>query len=192
MTESLRQPPNIFKQDRQLLRWFNALTRCVTGNDQISWNQVSKNGASLSDIPARGHALLDDINEVDPLDSDTLRDKHLSNGDLKTVTDHLGWVTAHGANGALVGRLDVATTTQAGVVLRARAVSDALASLVAITSVDVSAAPATYNAVWGAELVALTNELKLDLTQVVADLDTLTTTLNDLMNELRSAQQLET
>jgi hypothetical protein len=91
----------------------------------VTWASVDKTGSALTDIVSRPHSALTSILEGDPLSSDTTRNKHVANNDLKLAEDHRAATSAHGATGDLVGTGDTATTTTAGVVLKAAAVADA-------------------------------------------------------------------
>ena len=106
-----------------------------------------------------------------------------------TLTAHVGDNSAHGATGAIVGNQDFASSSSGGVVFISAAVSNASASTVAVAAPDASAAPAAYSQAQMAEVVALVNELKADLTQTVADLNAAITTLNNSLSSERAAKQ---
>lgn len=198
--------------------WINRVYTRLSEVAGIAWASIDYTGSNLTDIVTRNHASLQNIGTVDETDTDTTKDKHLSNSlakgweDTKTAyTSHAAATNAHGATGALIGTGNTATGATRGPVYQASASTDAAASAVsatsstvAVTSPDVSTAPATYNATWGGEVEALANELKADIGQVVTDLNAVVTdmnqlvtdvnaiksSLNDLKAKMRTAEQL--
>lgn len=153
-------------------------------------NRVISNSAalllntSLSDITTRPHSALQSIGEADDTDTDTVKDKHVSNAQMKTTTDHIAASNAHGATGDIIGNEDYATTLLYGVVKKAAAQTDATASTVSVTSAD---AGGTYTA---AEQT-LINELKADVNTLTSDLNAVVTVLNALIDKLQAAEQME-
>ena len=106
-----------------------------------------------------------------------------------TLSSHVGDNSAHGATGAIVGSQDFCSSSVGGVVFISATVPNAVSSTVSVTSPNASAAPAAYNQAQMAEVVALVNELKADLTQVVSDLNAAITTLNNSLASERAAKQ---
>ena len=174
--------------------WYTELVGKITDTGSISWIQVSKSGASLADLPSRGHNLLTGIAAVDSASPDTVKDKHVSNNDLKQLVDkdvthdaHIALTAAHGSTGSIVGTDNFATTTTGGTVKKSAAVADAGASSVSVTSANISAAPAAYAQSWGVEVETLGNEMKGDINQLVTDVNAIRATLNTLMANLRTS-----
>lgn len=102
---------------------------------------------------------------------------------------HVGAQSAHGATGDIVGADDYCTATVGGTVLLAEAQADAVSSTVAVTSPDAGAAPAAYTQAQMAQVVALVNELKADLTQTVSDLNDAIAVINNMLATERTAKQ---
>lgn len=105
------------------------------------------------------------------------------------LATHVGAQSAHGATGDIVGTDDYCTATVGGTVLLAAAQANAVASTVAVTSPDAGAAPAAYTQAQMAQVVALVNELKADLTQTVSDLNAAITVINNMLATERTAKQ---
>lgn len=102
---------------------------------------------------------------------------------------HIGANSAHGAIGDIVGSGNFATSVKGGAVLLADAVADSTGSSVSVLSPDASSAPLVYTQSQIQELVTLTNELKADLTQAVADLNDVAAVVNDILASERLAKQ---
>jgi len=109
-----------------------------------------------------------------------------------TLSTHTALTTAHGANGAIVGANDLATTSTAGLVKKAVASSDASSSGVSVASADVAAAGAAYSQAHTNTIVTLANETKADVNTLVSDLNAAVASLNDLKARLRTAGILST
>ena len=80
-----------------------------------------------------------------------------------------------------------ATSAALGHVKQGSAVTDATASTVAVSSADITAAPASYNQTWGEEVETLANEAKADVNSLVTDLNNTITKLNSLLSSLETA-----
>lgn len=106
-----------------------------------------------------------------------------------TLSSHISAQSAHGATGDIVGTGDYASAGVGGTVLLAAAQADAVVSAVTVTAPNASAAPATYTQAQMAEVVALVNELKADLTQTVADLNAAIAVINGSLSTERTAKQ---
>lgn len=106
-----------------------------------------------------------------------------------TISNHVGAQSAHGATGDIVGTDDYCTATVGGTVLLAAAQANAVSSTVAVTSPDAGAAPAAYTQAQMAQVVALVNELKADLTQTVSDLNAAIAVINNMLATERTAKQ---
>lgn len=106
-----------------------------------------------------------------------------------TTDNHIAAQSAHGATGDIVGTDDYCTASVGGTVLLAAAQANAAASTVAVTSPDAGAAPAAYTQAQMAQVVALVNELKADLTQTVSDLNAAITVINNMLATERTAKQ---
>lgn len=179
--------------------WYNELLGKITDPGNIFWTQVDKTGSSIADIAAKGHNLLTGILPVDSASADTVKDKHVSNNDLKALVDndvthaaHIAATAAHGSTGNIVGTDNFATTTVGGTVKKSAAVADAGTSSVSVASANVSAAPAAYAQSWGVEVETLSNEMKGDINQLVTDVNAIKTTLNTLLANLRTSLVLTT
>lgn len=105
------------------------------------------------------------------------------------LSTHVAADTAHGVTGQNVGTLDFCTGSTGGVVLLAAAVTDAAASVVAITG-GLAAAGATYSQAYAQLQTDKINELCTDLTQAVTDLNATISKLNSLLASNRTAKQL--
>jgi hypothetical protein len=89
-------------------------------------------GSNLTSIETRAHADLQAIGEADDTDTDTVKDKHVSNAQAKGYADGVATAAAHiadgtgvhGASGQLIGAGNLATTLAAGVVVQGAAVAD--------------------------------------------------------------------
>lgn len=106
------------------------------------------------------------------------------------LINHVDAESAHGANGNIVGTGDYAQAGVGGVVLLANPVANAVDSTVSVASPDATAAPAAYNQAQAQSVVALVNEMKGDVNQLVIDLNAAITQLNALLAAERSAKQM--
>jgi len=81
MTQQQLQPPPLREQvgSRVWLRWFIDLQTRVANQAQILWSQIDFTGSDHSDIET--------IGEADETSSDTTKDKHVSNNQLKANAD---------------------------------------------------------------------------------------------------------
>lgn len=140
---------------------------------------IDTNTADIADIFAQ-LVVLDGRLDAAELDIDTLQ---------ADLTAHVGAQSAHGASGNIVGTNNYCTATVGGTVLLADAQANAVASTVAVTSPDAGAAPAAYTQAQMAQVVALVNELKADLTQTVSDLNAAITVINNMLATERTAKQ---
>ncbi len=104
---------------------------------------------------------------------------------------HISANSAHGATGAIVGRLDYCTTTAGGVVLQAASVANATSSAVNIVTANVGAAGAAYAQAYAQQQTDLINELKAAVNQLASDLNAAITTLNNSLSTERAAKQRE-
>lgn len=153
-------------------------------NRVLSESDALLEGTSLEDVTARPHSALQDIEGADDTDTDTVKDKHVSNAQMKTTADHIAATNAHGATGDIVGNEDYATTSEYGVVKKAETQTDATASTVSVTSTD---AGATYTS---AEQT-LINELKADVNTLTTDLNAAIAVINALIDKLQAADLME-
>jgi hypothetical protein len=108
------------------------------------------------------------------------------------LADHTADSTTHGASGDIVGNLNYAAPTVGGVVWLASAVANATASSVTVAAPSATAAPALYDQTQAQTVVTLANELKTDVTQLVADLNAAITQLNAMLASERTAKQRAT
>jgi hypothetical protein len=95
---------------------------------------------------------------------------------------HESSVSAHGVTGDNVGSGNFCTLTVGGVAMLSAAVVNATTSSVTVTASDATDLPT---------VIALSNELSADMTQLVTDVNGAIGTLNDLIQKLRDAKQLD-
>jgi len=189
MQKPLNQPPlRAEPGGREWFAWFNQMHARLSDLAQILWAQLDFTGSKLTDIATRNHADLQSIGQADDTSTDIVKDKHVSNAMMKAIPDHTGAITAHtgattahGSTGAIVGNLDYATAVLGGVVLKATAVTDAIASTVSVASPDSTDL---------ATVITLANELKADVNTLVSDVNLIKTQLNALLAAERTAKQV--
>lgn len=86
----MRIVPPKTEDPKEIRRFYDML--CNRINDIVSsvtWGNIDFSGSSLSDIERRQHSQLTAIGEINASDTNTARDKHLSNNDAKVWTDHV-------------------------------------------------------------------------------------------------------
>ncbi len=103
------------------------------------------------------------------------------NTDIANLDTHENETIAHGSNGDIIGALDVAEETIAGLVEQMALISDAVASTVSVDSADILAAPVGYDQSHIETIRDLANETKADLNTLVTDVNNAITTINDLL-----------
>ena len=172
---TLAPPPHILKDKPYALNWVNLLIKRVSDATQIDWDQF--------DLSESDHDGLQGRHEVDGTDTDTERNKHVSNNDIKLTVDHSAATSAHGSTGSIVGTSDYATTLVGGTVLKGVAVSDAVASTISVTSTDAGL-------LYTSAEQTLINELKTDVNSLVTDLNSAITQLNALIASMQTAKQI--
>lgn len=106
------------------------------------------------------------------------------------ISDHAGLTEAHGSNGAVVGKSDVATELLVGLVKQMAVVANAVQSIVEVTSTDIAAAPAAYDQTYTDTIVTLSNELKSDVNQLVTNLNSAIDQLNSLLANSKTSGQM--
>lgn len=144
--------------------WFARLWNEVRDTiTTILWADIDKAGSTLADIETRAHASLQSIGEADSADTDTTKDKHVSNAQMKAAADHIAATNAHGATGDLIGSGDLATTGAAGVIAQGAAVAD-------IASADAATQTAGYVQADVQSIATLANETKAQLNALLASL----------------------
>lgn len=74
--------------DRSLVRWWNEVRILLGDASQILWTQINFSGSLLTDIATRLHSNLQTIEGADNTDTNTTRNKHVSNNDMKTLKDN--------------------------------------------------------------------------------------------------------
>jgi hypothetical protein len=103
---------------------------------------------------------------------------------------HAGLATAHGANGAIVGKNDTATNTVNGLVKRMAALSDAVNTTVTVTVANASTAPAAYDQAYAQSIADLSNANKAAINQIAIDLNAAIGVLNGLITSSKSSGQM--
>lgn len=172
MSRVLTPPPDP-RDTRRWRMWTSELIKYIQGVGELSWNVIDLTDSDLADLTTRQHADLAGIGTNTHEQIDTA---------VTASSAHIAATSAHGASGPLVGTGNVATTAAAGVVRKSAAVTDAAASTVAVASADASDL---------GTVVTLANELKADLTTLVADLNAAITQLNAKLAADRTAGQQE-
>lgn len=86
---AFRLPPFRWPLDR---RQWEDVYRKITDAAAFLWDQIDKSGASIGDIPNRGHNLLTNILGW-ASGSDTTQNKHISEADGKVWQDHVSSAT---------------------------------------------------------------------------------------------------
>ena len=109
---------------------------------------------------------------------------------VTNLTTHEALTIAHGSNGDVAGKLDLATESLVGLVKQMDLVSDAVASTVAVASADVAAAGATYDQTYTDTIVTLVNETKADLNTLTTDLNAVITVVNTLLADSKTSGQM--
>lgn len=109
------------------------------------------------------------------------------------INSHINADSAHGSAGDIVGNLDLATQTIAGVVRQSGTVSNSGGTPVfPVTNPDATAAPAAYNQAQMASVVALLNEIKADVNNMSLDVAVDAALLNILLGGLRLGGVIKT
>lgn len=106
------------------------------------------------------------------------------------LEDHEALTTAHGSNGDIVGKSDLATETLVGLVKQMGLIADAVASTVSVTSSDIAAAPAAYDQTYTDTVKTLANETKADLNTLVTDVNNAITKINAIFAESITSGQM--
>lgn len=110
----------------------------------------------------------------------------------QNLADHEVLEEAHGSNGVIVGFGDLADELTVGLVNRMALLSDAVDTLVNITTPDVGAAPAAYNQTYTQSVTDLTNENKAAINQLASDLNDAIAVLNNLLANSKTSGQMST
>lgn len=108
------------------------------------------------------------------------------------LADHEALEEAHGSNGVIVGFGDLADEVTVGLVKRMALISDAVDTLVNITTTDIGAAPAAYNQAYTQSVTDLTNENKAAINQLASDLNDAIAVLNNLLANSKTSGQMST
>lgn len=75
--------------NRAWLDWFNRLDLYFGQGSFVDWNtDIVFNGSQISDIASRMHSALQSIAEANPASSNSVRDAHVSDNDMKLAQDH--------------------------------------------------------------------------------------------------------
>lgn len=157
----LRKPP-ITDDPREVSVWLDELFRKLTEINALGWTNLDKGGSNLNEIATRNHDVLQGVNQVDETDTNTTKDKHVSNLLAKDWEDHKD---SHNPPGA--------------------AVANGVASAVSITGADADLA-------YSANERDLINELKADVNTLIADVNLINTQLNALLASLRAVTLINT
>jgi hypothetical protein len=151
--------------------WFRQLWNASRDTiTSLLWADIDKTGSTLADIETRTHSALQSIGEADDTDTDTVKDKHVSNAQVKgyadatsAATTHIAATNAHGATGDLIGAGDLADTGAAGVIVQGAAVAD-------VASADAATQTAGYVQADVQSIATLANETKAQLNALLASL----------------------
>lgn len=165
MARTLQEP------GRDAPPWFRKLFLDLRQNvENILWTDIDKTASALADLASRPHSALTGVGEANDADTDTTKDKHVSNAQAKGYADgvtastaHIAATSAHGATGALVGVGDVASTGTAGVIVQGAAVAD-------VASADAATQGVTYSQADVQSIATLANETKAQLNALLASL----------------------
>ena len=98
--------------------------------------------------------------------------------------------SAHGVTGSNVGNEDFASDLIGGVVLLMNLVNDAIPSTQEITLVDILPAPAAYDQAYMQTIADMANDTKAKHNQLMIDLNSVVTQLNDLIAKTKTAKQM--
>lgn len=107
-----------------------------------------------------------------------------------SIEDHEVLTEAHGSNGEVVGKLDLAEEALVGLVKQMGLIADAVASVVSVTSADIAAAPGAYDQTYTDTVKDLANETKADLNTLVTDVNNAITKINDILAETITSGQM--
>ena len=193
------------KDERERQAFDRSVRRYLGEGGIVPWVRVDKAGALLTDIPTRPHSALQSIGQVDVTSSDTAKDKHVSNALAKGWEDHKSATgNPHGATTSDIAegtrlfftdervddRVNALITIPAGDALT-KTYDDAANSL----ELSVTKASAVTDS---STTVSGTADLTYDATErdminaLKTDVEALSSKLNTLLANLRSANLLST
>lgn len=175
--------------------WFRDMYRrtAFKGGNAIDENKAEADqdlvdvDAALNQTIASVNQNILDINEnegnITTNTSDILTNK-------TSIEDHKALTEAHGSNGDIVGKDDLATESLVGLVKQMALVSDAVTSTVSVDSADIAAAPATYDQTYTDTVKTLSNEMKADINQLVTDVNNAITQINAILANSKTSGQM--
>lgn len=157
-----------------------------------------KGGNAIDEIKAETDQALIDVNStleqtIEAVNQNTIAiDTNETNivSNTTAIEDHVALTEAHGSNGDVVGKDDLATETLVGLVKQMALVSDAVASTVSVDSADIAAAPATYDQTYTDTVKTLSNEMKADINQLVTDVNNAITQINAILANSKTSGQM--
>ena len=109
-------------------------------------------------------------------------------GRIKT---HEAATVAHGSTGGIVGNLDFCTDLVGGVVLLMDLVADAVDSTATVVLADIGAAPGVYSQLYSDSQTDLINDLKAKHNTLLDDLNLAILQLNTLIDNSKTAKQMD-
>ena len=101
----------IVGNDQRLIKAFENLFKASGG---AAWVNIDFTDSNLTDILTRNHSDLQNVEVADDTDTDTTKDKHVSNAQLKVYKDHVDIIAGnpHGTNhNQLIGVLQADETS---------------------------------------------------------------------------------
>lgn len=104
---------------------------------------------------------------------------------------HVAAEVAHGSNGAIVGRDDLATGLAAGLVKTMASLADLASSTATIILPDIGAAPAAYDQAYAQSVTDMANEAKLKINQLTTDLNATIDKVNSIISESKLSGQMD-
>lgn len=147
----------------------------------INSNNISTNASNIvnntANIAANAASIVINANNIATLTSD--------------FGLHVEAETAHGSNGAIVGKDDLATSLVAGLVKTMASLADLTSSTATIVLPDIGLAPAAYDQAYAQSVTDMTNEAKLKINQLTTDLNATIDKVNSIISESKLSGQMD-
>jgi len=137
---------------RVFVNWLQQVIVRISDNDQILWKQLNKSGTTLKDLSKREYSDLQNT-------PDTTTNSEVDS----KVEAHAALTVTHGSNGDIVGKSDVATATDKGVVNMGGVVAD-------VSIADAPTQGATYVQADVQAIATLANANKVAINALIASL----------------------